>query len=121
MSWSYSQSKATISHNGQVIGTGYSGNGAGLNNPALQNDPDVGPIPQGTYTIGPPFTHPDKGPIVMRLRQAPGNQMFARDGFMIHGDNQAMNHTASEGCIILARTIRVQIAGSGDPSLIVTS
>lgn len=40
--------------NGQtyVSCTGYAGNGPGLNNPAAQNQQNVGPIPQGTYTVG---------------------------------------------------------------------
>jgi hypothetical protein len=29
---------------------------------------------------------------------------------MIHGDNQALNHSASEGCIVAPRFIRDQIA-----------
>jgi hypothetical protein len=55
MPWSYSQSTAALFLDGALIGAGYSGNSAGLNNPDLQNDPDVGPIPQGSYTIGPAF------------------------------------------------------------------
>jgi hypothetical protein len=121
MSWSYSQSTGVLIFDGDQIGTGYSGNGMGLNNPTQQNDPDVGPIPQGTYTIGAAFTDPEKGPIVMHLVPAPGNQMFGRDGFLIHGDNQAMNHTASHGCIILGHPIRGDISQSGDRTLIVTA
>jgi hypothetical protein len=45
--------------------------------------------------------------------------MFGRDGFLIHGDNSAMNHTASEGCIILTRDIRQRISDSGDTQLTV--
>jgi hypothetical protein len=36
-----------------VVGTGYSGQGNGLNNPSEQYTPNSGPIPQGTYTIEP--------------------------------------------------------------------
>jgi hypothetical protein len=43
--------------------------------------------------------------------------MFGRSGFFIHGDNQAMNHTASEGCIILPHAARIAIASSGDRGL----
>jgi hypothetical protein len=121
MPWSYSQSTGNMSLDGAFVGTGYSGNGAGLNNPALQNDPDVGPIPQGSYTIGPAHQDPEKGPVVMALAFDPANQMFGRDGFLIHGDNPAMNHTASKGCIILARNFRQQIAASPDRVLIVTA
>jgi hypothetical protein len=57
----------------------------------------------------------------MALDPDPGNQMFGRDGFLIHGDNMAMNHTASEGCIILGRPIREQIADSADRVIVVTA
>src|SRR5271165_1436347 len=121
MSWSYSQTSGVISLNGTNVGIGYSGNGGGLNNPQLQNDPDVGPIPEGTYAIGPAFTDPEKGPIVMALEPDAANEMFGRSGFLIHGDNPAMNHSASKGCIILSRAIREQIAASDERVLIVTS
>lgn len=121
MPWSYSQSTGALSLDGTFIGTGYSGNGEGLDNPDFQNVPDVGPIPEGTYTIGPASTHPGKGPVVMALDPDPSNEMFGRSGFLIHGDTAAMNHTASDGCIILSRDIREQIAASEDTVLIVTS
>jgi hypothetical protein len=47
--------------------------------------------------------------------------MFGRSGFLIHGDNAEMNHTASDGCIILSHDIREQIDESEDRVLIVTS
>lgn len=119
MPWAYSQTSGSMTFNGAGVATGYSGNGAGLNNPALQNDPDVGPIPQGNYTIGAAHADPEKGPVVMALTPDPANQMFGRDGFLIHGDNPEMNHTASKGCIILARPFRQQIAASADRVLIV--
>ena len=121
MPWTYSQSTGKISLNGAVVGIGYSGHGEGLNNPAMQNKSQVGPLPQGNYTIGPAFTHPEKGPIVMRLRPKPGNNMFGRSGFLIHGDNQAMNHSASNGCIILSKPYRKTISASEDRDLIVAA
>jgi Tlde1 domain len=120
MTWSYSQSSGTFSHDGIFVGIGYSGKGEGLDNPDLQNLPDEGPIPEGTYAIGPAGTHPGKGPVVMALEPDASNQMFGRSGFLIHGDNAEMNHTASEGCIILSRDIRNQIDESEDRVLIVT-
>ncbi len=44
--------------------TGYSGNGQGLNNPAAQNQPNVGPLPQGSYTVG--GTTNRRGPTLVR-------------------------------------------------------
>lgn len=121
MPWTYSQKSGQLSLNGQPFAVGYSGIGDGLNNPALQNKQRIGPLPQGNYTIGPAFDHPEKGPIVMRVRPKPGNQMFGRSGFLIHGDNKALNHTASNGCIILGKPIRTKIAASPDRDLTVTA
>ncbi len=116
----YSQATGNLALEGNLIGTGYSGNGTGLNNPAMQDDPDIGPIPQGAYTIGPACHDPEKGPVVMELQPDPANQMFGRSGFLIHGDNFAMNHSASHGCIILGPDIRKQISASADRALTVT-
>jgi hypothetical protein len=55
------------------VATGYSGKGEGLDNPDLQDVPDEGPIPEGTYTIGSASTHPGKGPVVMELEPDPSN------------------------------------------------
>jgi len=110
----YSQSWQTLTCTdaiGQqyVYCTGYSGIGAGLNNPAAQNQPFVGPIPQGSYTVGVPFNSPTMGPITIPLTQAPGNTMFGRGHFYIHGDNPAQNNTASTGCIVAPKDCRSQI------------
>ena len=121
--WIYEQSSGKF-HNpvGSVICIGYSGHGVGLDNPADQDIPDVGPIPQGDWEIGPFFDDPGgKGPIVAHLTPLPGTDTAGRSGFMIHGDNSAMNHTASEGCLILPHPIRAQIAASLDRVLRVTA
>jgi hypothetical protein len=77
-----------------------------------------GPIPRGAWTIGPFHDDPGgKGPVVAHLTPIEGTETFGRAGFMIHGDNKALNHTASDGCIILARSLRQTIAGSGDHEL----
>ena len=117
--WTYKQSTGAVTRaDGVVIGDGYSGNGPGYNNPLSEDHIDVGPIPAGQWTIGPFFDDPGgKGPIVAHLTACKGTETFGRTGFMIHGDNAAMNHTASEGCIILRRPLRQQIADSGDSSL----
>ncbi|MGB9255254.1 MAG: hypothetical protein WCC25_10510, partial [Candidatus Korobacteraceae bacterium] len=81
-------------------------------------------LPHGTYTIGPAYddnNHPGKGPVVMPLEPDPANEMFGRDGFLIHGDTAARDHTASDGCIILDIPYRDQIAASPDRVLIVTA
>jgi len=106
------------------MATGYSGNGAGLNNPEMQQVKDVGPIPQGRYTIEPPHADPVVGPVAMRLQPAEANEMFGRGDFLIHGDNAAMNQTASEGCIVLPHSARVEIGAEvllGNNQLTVTA
>jgi len=120
--WKYSQSSGRMASSaGSCTGIGYSGHGEGLNNPAMQHVPDVGPLPQGVYDIGAFFDDVGgKGPIVAHLSAQPGSETFGRSGFMIHGDNGASDHTASEGCIILPRAMREQIMASNDRVLIVT-
>jgi hypothetical protein len=117
--WTYKQSTGAVTRaDGVVIGDGYSGNGPGYNNPFSEAHVDVGPIPEGQWTIGAFFDDPGgKGPYVAHLMPCEGTETYRRSGFMIHGDNAAMNHTASEGCIILSRPLRQQIADSGDSSL----
>lgn len=118
--WVYNRPTGELSHNGKVVGKGYSGNGEGLNNPAIESVKDVGPIPAGEYTIGDFFDDiGGKGRLVCHLIPSVLNMMFNRSGFMIHGDNKEMNHTASEGCIILAQFIREIIFASKDYNLTV--
>ena len=52
-----------------------------------------------------------------RLTPQSGTNTYGRDGFLIHGDNTAMNHTASHGCIILPRIVRAGIDASDDKVL----
>jgi hypothetical protein len=123
MGFQYSQTTGEFTQDGQPLGTGYSGNGEGLNNAAMQQVHGVGPIPQGTYTIGPPHADAEVGPVAMALLPAAGNAMFNRGDFLIHGDNAALDHTASEGCIVLPHDVRVMIAAAvlaGDDQLTVT-
>lgn len=115
--WTYSQSTGRLSHDGIEIGTGYAGCGDGLDNPAMENVPCVGPLPRGRYSIGPQFHHSHTGPITMRLSPDISNVMFGRGGFLIHGDSIKHPGTASEGCIVLPHDIREQIAESTDRRL----
>ena len=94
-----------------IYRAGYSGHGPGLNNPAMCNVHDVGPLPAGGYAVEDaiePDTH--LGPFAFPLIPDPENEMFGRNGFYIHGDNAEMNHSASDGCIILPRMVRSRIA-----------
>ena len=103
----------------QVIGQGYAGHGAGVNNPALQTVADVGPLPCGFYTIGAPCDDPHTGPLSMHLTPNSRNQMFGRSAFLLHGDSVAHPGTASEGCIVMPRPVRVFVSESADRLLLV--
>ena len=122
MTWRYAQKTGALSHDGIAVATGYSGNTTGLNNPDDQDRIGVGPVPRGDYMIGPPH-HPVNhlGPLALPLYPAPSNDMYGRCGFFIHGDNPQMNHTASDGCIILPRAARQAVLDSDDTALIVVA
>lgn len=122
--WTYQQSTGEISLDGGAPqGRGYSGFGAGKNNPALEDEADIGPIPRGRYKIGEPEDLDGglHGPFVLPLIPDPANEMFGRSGFLIHGDSISHPGMASRGCIILERAIREQIAASGDGDLQIES
>ena len=117
--WTYNNANGQLSREGKLIEVGYSGRGLGLNNPAMIGSEDVGPIPYGSWTIGPAYTDSTKGPFVMSLIPDSGTRMFGRFGFKIHGDRKGHvgEHIASDGCIILGHATREQIAVSGDTTL----
>ncbi len=108
-SQSYGQLTCTNDCTGEQYLTcnGYAGNGNGLNNPDAQNQQNVGPLPQGDYTVG--SANRRRGPQTRPLTPDPNNEMFGRSGFLIHGDNSSQNHTASEGCIIVPRNCREKV------------
>ncbi len=131
LEWTYQQSTGNMYSGGNnpsatvLVGTGYAGHGVGVNNSALEGIPDIGPLPQGTYTIG------DQQTIVtrdrngnpratldgaMRLIPDPENWMFGRSGFIIHNGNMR-TRTSSEGCIIQQPSVRNLIGASGDRRL----
>ena len=96
--WTYQQSTGNLSHNGKHVATGYSGKGVGKNNPAKERVKFVGPIPRGTYSIGPAYHDPTRGPVVMRLTPTGGQDIFGRDGFLIHGDSSKHPGEARVAC-----------------------
>lgn len=120
MTWAYSQTKGLITHNGQMVGTGYSGHGAGLNSHFMEADQGIGPIPCGQWKIIRwDAHHADKGPVVGVLEPV-NHDAHGRSGFLIHGDNPLANHTASHGCIVTPRVVRETMQYSGDTDLTVT-
>ena len=97
----------------------YSGSldGDGYNNAALSHVKNVGPLPEGMYTIeGPPYDHKEKGPYVLRLQPYSSNEMFNRDGFLIHGKPLPPRdiNSGSDGCICADHATRMRIYQSGD-------
>lgn len=118
-SWTYKQSTGELSHNGAYIGKGYAGKGSHKNKPDDQCIRNEGPLPRGCYTIGPAYQHAKLGPVTMNLDNSDGHDMCGRDLFRIHGDSINDPGNASDGCIILNRTIRDQISASTDRTLCV--
>ena len=119
--WQYSQSSGVLARNGQPILTGYAGHGDGLNNPAAEDQIDVGPLPKGLYLMTRLFDSPRTGLATIVLEPAPANNMYDRSAFRIHGDNAAANHTASDGCIVAGHAAdRKAIWDTQDRELTVT-
>ncbi len=112
--WTYRQSDGELLHNGEFVGTGYSGRGDGRNNPDMEAVPNEGPIPRGRYHIDGARFSERLGPVVMNLEPI-GHTACGRSEFRIHGDNT--NHDASHGCVIVGPSIRRLIADSPDRAL----
>jgi len=111
----YSQSTGDLFNaDGSLIGTGYAGNNQWKNDPASQNVKDHGPLPQGWYTIGSPYSSPQTGPFTLPLTPDPSNEMFDREGFKIHGDNVSDPGFGSDGCIVMTPEIRHAIWNGPD-------
>ncbi len=106
---------------GNHVETGYSGgncgrNPEGINAPAYQYTPDIGPLPVGWYTFGTPVAQSHLGPFAIPLQPDAENDMRGRGGFFCHGDTTPSGN-ASEGCIIMSRQTRNRIAASDDKRL----
>lgn len=93
----------------------YSGYAEYMNKPECCAIAHLGPIPKGTYTISPPYSHPRLGPIVFKLTPTVFTDTFGRSQFRIHGDNGTGN--ASHGCIVAGLIARRAIASSNDRTL----
>lgn len=115
--WTFVQRTGELFHDGEFVNRGWAGRLGGYKNPALQNVHDVGPLPCGLYTIGEAHHHPELGPVTMNLEPAPGNEMFGRSDFRIHGASVVAPLLSSKGCIVMMRTVREAIAASPDKEL----
>jgi len=102
--YTYSQSGHHFygtSYDGSMIDT-YSAcsgqSGSCRNNPSCQCQISIGPLPQGTYSLGNMYTF--KGmPYCYDLYPSASNNMCGRSGFLIHGGSCSGN--PSEGCIVI--------------------
>jgi hypothetical protein len=115
--WIYEQSTGALAREGQIFGRGYSGAGEHRNDPRAEALRNEGPIPRGEYGIGPVYDSEMHGPVCMRLIPRAGTDTHGRDGFLIHGDSVRAPGSASHGCIVLPRSLRVGISTSGDQLL----
>lgn len=119
--WIWYQREGEMWRGHAFYARGYAGHGAGVNNPDLQRARSVGPVMVGWYTIGPP--EPGHGGYTLRLTPDATNDMRGDDGkprggFLIHGDDfDPAPNSASLGCIILPRPMRMGIWTSGDTRL----
>lgn len=119
MTWKWEQATGTLWMDGKKISSGYSGNGRGKNNPAMQAAKGVGPIPKGLWKMTGVKDSPNTGRFTIVLVAQDGNQddihqPTGRSAFRIHGDSIKNPGTASHGCIILPRGVRERMWYSGD-------
>lgn len=119
--WTYEQKTGHLQLDGALVAVGYSGHGAGKNNPDMQAVHNVGPLPQGFYEIGTPRDTESHGPYVLPLTPDHETDCWGRSGFLVHGDSIKSPGSASHGCIIVARNIREKIWKSNDHKLQVVS
>lgn len=113
MQFKYEQNAGRLyGPDGLLLAIGYAGGDGGqrpdgVNNHALQDVHNVGPLPCGTYTFGIPVEGSKLGPFAIPLIPDANNEMFGRSGFYCHGDKvDGAVQSASDGCIIMARLIR---------------
>jgi hypothetical protein len=128
--WTFEIKTGRVLRDGKEIGKGYSGYddgdgiaepGEGKNDPTKQAVKGVGPVPEGLWVFGAPFFHDHAGPYVLRLLPKSVPQLYGRSGFLIHGDSMRLPGSASHGCIILARDLRMKLWESGDHEIRVVS
>lgn len=120
MSWTWHISLGEMESPTGEIYHGYSGApGTSLNNPAYCSVANVGPIPQGFWSMGTPRDDAHKGCDVIPLHPDFSTDTHGRSGFLIHGDSIAHPGTASEGCIILDHAARMTLINSAEKLLAV--
>lgn len=108
-----------------VVATGYAGgnegkNPEGKNNPTMEREPFIGPLPVGIYEMKTPIPKSHLGPFAIPLEPNPTNEMYGRGHFYLHGDTTPSGN-ASEGCIIMPRAIREKMWASADHVVMVVA
>jgi len=117
--WRYQISTHTLTGpSGTTVSTdGWAGHGEGLNNVAMQDVKNVGPLPVGWYTFEEPHDSPHTGPYTMNLTPDAGNEMHDRGDFRCHGAAFEHPELSSDGCMIQPKPVRVNIWTSGNRRL----
>ncbi|QAR33411.1 DUF2778 domain-containing protein [Geovibrio thiophilus] len=92
----------------KLKGFGYAGINRGLNNPAMEQVPFVGPLPKGIYEI----TGHNSDIATYNILLEKIKVDSKRDSFRIHGGKPEPDRTASQGCTILDLTTRKKILAS---------
>lgn len=111
--WTFSISEGIFDHNGVFFARAYSGAPGHKDDPSQEAVVDKGPLPEGWYTIEPPFDSPHTGPVSLRLIPDPGNDMKGRSDFLIHPDSIHHPGAASHGCIVMEpRAAREQLGAA---------
>lgn len=115
----YEQSTGKLFREGRLIGIGYAGREIDKNIPESQCKHGLGPLPRGFYTIGKSYTHPHLGPLCFNLEPDAANDMCdpPRALFRIHADAIGNPGSASDGCVVMGKAIRMQIEVAGDTRL----
>ena len=127
MSWTFEITTGKFfDPQGNYISTGYAGgncgqNPEGVNNPSMCGVKSIGPLPEGLYTHGVAIDHCQLGAFAIPLIPDPSNTMYGRSGFYLHGDTQACDNSASEGCIIQPPSTRHAYYESDDHVIQVVS
>lgn len=79
----------------------------GSNNPYLQATANIGPIPNGTWTI---TAIKSESKAILRLSPGDDVAITFRNGFLIHGLGDGLSPAeSSTGCIILSKDYRLKL------------
>jgi hypothetical protein len=115
----YKQTTGQLMLNNEIIGAGYSGKGQGRNNPATENQKNVGPIPAGSYKIMGKRVDGQTGATIVDTLPSghnaagrwPGTERFA-----IRGDTNPPG-MGPAGDIVVPRQVLDKIDPNGFPDL----